>query len=74
MYCITEDVEVSRLVKELDSAVDAIPQLGVTFNLQTEIDLAIQPLRSENSQLRRSASSLNFTICLSRFTKEVLDA
>ena len=46
----------SRLVTEIDSAVDAIPQLGVTFNLQTEIDLAIQPLRSENSQLRRFAS------------------
>ena len=53
---LTEDVEVSRLVTEIDSAVDAIPQLGVTFNLQTEIDLAIQPLRSENSQLRRFAS------------------
>ena len=53
LHFIAEDVEVSRLVKEIDSAVDTIPQLGVTFNLQTEIDLAIQPLRSENSQLRR---------------------
>ena len=48
-----EDSEVSRLVKEVNTVIDSIPQLGMTFNLQTEIDLALQPLRSENSQLRR---------------------
>ena len=48
-----EDSEVSRLVKEVNVVIDSIPQLGTTFNLQTEIDLALQPLRSENSQLRR---------------------
>ena len=54
IFCVfPEDSEVSRLVKEVNTVIDSIPQLGTTFNLQTEIDLALQPLRSENSQLRR---------------------
>ena len=53
MYVFLEDSEVSRLVKEVNEVIDSIPQLGTTFNLQTEMDLALQPLRSENSQLRR---------------------
>ncbi|KAH3753394.1 hypothetical protein DPMN_188030 [Dreissena polymorpha] len=61
MFPFTEDVEVNRLVGDLDDTVNSIPQLALTFNLQTEIDLAIQPLRSENSQLRRLGSY--FCVC-----------
>ncbi|XP_052235577.1 uncharacterized protein LOC127847597 isoform X2 [Dreissena polymorpha] len=56
---VIKDVEVNRLVGDLDDTVNSIPQLALTFNLQTEIDLAIQPLRSENSQLRRKVRMLN---------------
>ncbi|KAL4216909.1 protein localization to microtubule organizing center [Mactra antiquata] len=56
---VSKDVEICRLVKEIDEAINTIPQLALTFNLQTEIDLAIQPLRSENSQLRRKLRLLN---------------
>lgn len=47
------DMETGQLVQEISNLVDILPQLKVTFNLQAEIDLAMQPLRNENSQLRR---------------------
>lgn len=56
---VAKDVKICRLVKEIDEAINAIPQLASTFNIQTEIDLAMQPLRSENSQLRRKLRLLN---------------
>ncbi|WAR10038.1 CCD14-like protein [Mya arenaria] len=56
---VTKDVEVNRLVSDVEDTINSIPQLALTFNLQTEIDLALQPLRSENSQLRRKFRILN---------------
>ncbi|XP_062616305.1 uncharacterized protein LOC134278016 [Saccostrea cucullata] len=50
---INKDKEIKRLVKEVEDTLETIPQLKSTFSLQAEIDLAIQPLRSENAQLRR---------------------
>ena len=49
----SEDKEIKRLVKDVEDTLETIPQLKSTFSLQAEIDLAIQPLRSENAQLRR---------------------
>ncbi|KAK3577175.1 hypothetical protein CHS0354_037513 [Potamilus streckersoni] len=56
---VTKDAEINRLVTELEQTVNSIPQLGLAFNLQTEIDLALQPLRSENCQLRRRLRLVN---------------
>ncbi|KAJ8320281.1 hypothetical protein KUTeg_001868 [Tegillarca granosa] len=56
---ISKDVEVQRLAKDIEKNLDKVPQLSNTFSLQAEIDLAIQPLRSENSQLRRRLRLLN---------------
>ncbi|KAK3083300.1 hypothetical protein FSP39_018841 [Pinctada imbricata] len=50
---INKDVEIARLVKEIEKTLETIPQLKSTFSLHAEIDLAIQPLRNENAQLRR---------------------
>ncbi|XP_056010334.1 uncharacterized protein LOC130051762 isoform X2 [Ostrea edulis] len=56
---INKDKEIKRLVKEVEDTLEIIPQLKSTFSLQAEIDLAIQPLRSENAQLRRRLRLLN---------------
>ena len=47
------DMEVCHLVQQISELIEFLPQLKPTFNLETEIGLAIQPLRSECSQLRR---------------------
>lgn len=56
---IDGDMEVGQLLQEVTDLVEVMPQLKVTFNLQAEIDLALQPLRNENSQLRRRLRILN---------------
>jgi hypothetical protein len=50
---IIEDVEVTRLVKDVEKTIEGIPTLSSKFNLMAEIDLCLQPLRNENCQLRR---------------------
>lgn len=45
--------EINRLIKQIQQVVNSLPQLSDTFDLQTEIGLSLQPLRNENSQLRR---------------------
>jgi len=47
------DMEVCHLVQQINDLIEFLPQLKPTFNLEPEIGLAIQPLRSECSQLRR---------------------
>jgi uncharacterized membrane protein YgaE (UPF0421/DUF939 family) len=60
VYLFIEDKEIKRLVKEVEDTLEIIPQLKSTFSLQAEIDLAIQPLRSENAQLRRYATVIRY--------------
>lgn len=53
MILYTGDLEICQLVQEISNLIESLPQLKITFNLQAEIDLAMQPLRIDNSQLRR---------------------
>ncbi|KAL5005634.1 hypothetical protein ScPMuIL_016792 [Solemya velum] len=54
---ISKDVELNRLVREVDQSVNTIPHLNL--NLRTEVDLALQPLRTENCHLRRRLRIIN---------------
>lgn len=42
-----------RLMSEVEDSVSLLPAVVGSTNLQAEIALALQPLRSENAQLRR---------------------
>lgn len=48
-----EDSEIQRLITELEACVSLLPATSGNKNSQVEIALAMQPLRSENAQLRR---------------------
>ncbi|XP_006869431.1 PREDICTED: coiled-coil domain-containing protein 14 [Chrysochloris asiatica] len=52
------DSEIQRLVTEVEACVSLLPTSG-DKNIQVEIALAMQPLRSENAQLRRQVRILN---------------
>ncbi|XP_011680994.2 uncharacterized protein LOC105446194 [Strongylocentrotus purpuratus] len=47
------DVQTQELLTELEEVVETLPFTSLDRDLQTEISLALQPIRSENSQLRR---------------------
>ncbi|NWW30462.1 CCD14 protein, partial [Panurus biarmicus] len=47
------DSEMLRLVSEIEESVSLLPAVVGSRNMQAEIALALQPLRSENAQLRR---------------------
>ncbi|KAF4796990.1 coiled-coil domain containing 14 [Turdus rufiventris] len=47
------DSEMLRLMSEIEGSVSLLPAVVGSTNLQAEIALALQPLRSENAQLRR---------------------
>ena len=47
---MNKDLEVKRLVREVEETV--VKKMGL-MDWQVEWDLAMQPLRSENAQLRR---------------------
>ncbi|XP_036883878.1 coiled-coil domain-containing protein 14-like [Sturnira hondurensis] len=47
-----EDSEIQRLITELEACVSLLPAASGNPNIQVEIALAMQPLRSENAQLR----------------------
>ncbi|XP_070569504.1 uncharacterized protein [Ptychodera flava] len=53
------DIEVNRLLDEIDYTMNAVPDVKATYNMETEIGLALQPLRSENAQLRRKLRIVN---------------
>ncbi|NXO34941.1 CCD14 protein, partial [Locustella ochotensis] len=53
------DSEVLRLVSEIEDSVSVLPAVVGSTNIQAEIALALQPLRSENAQLRRRLRILN---------------
>lgn len=48
-----EDSEIQRLITELEACISLLPATSGNKNTQVEIALAMQPLRSENAQLRR---------------------
>ncbi|XP_030066296.1 coiled-coil domain-containing protein 14 [Microcaecilia unicolor] len=53
------DREILRLISELEECVSLLPVVVESANIQTEVALAMQPLRSENAQLRRRLRILN---------------
>ncbi|KAM8934059.1 coiled-coil domain-containing protein 14 [Pelodytes ibericus] len=53
------DGEAIRLVTDLEHSVSLLPAVVGSTNMQAELALALQPLRSENAQLRRRVRILN---------------
>ncbi|XP_042638055.1 coiled-coil domain-containing protein 14 [Orycteropus afer afer] len=53
------DSEIQRLVTEVETCISLLPEVSGNTNVQVEIALAMQPLRSENAQLRRQVRILN---------------
>ncbi|XP_052014770.1 coiled-coil domain-containing protein 14 isoform X2 [Apodemus sylvaticus] len=54
-----EDSEVQRLVAEVEVCISGLAAVSGHTNVEAEIALALQPLRSENAQLRRQLRILN---------------
>uniref|UniRef100_A0A8C9DL00 Coiled-coil domain containing 14 n=1 Tax=Prolemur simus TaxID=1328070 RepID=A0A8C9DL00_PROSS len=54
-----EDSEIQRLVTEVEAYISVLPAVSGNTDIQVEIALAMQPLRSENAQLRRQLRILN---------------
>ncbi|XP_040417724.1 coiled-coil domain-containing protein 14 isoform X5 [Cygnus olor] len=54
-----DDSEMLRLMNEIEDCISLLPAVVGSTNVQTEIALALQPLRSENAQLRRRLRILN---------------
>ncbi|XP_028608090.1 coiled-coil domain-containing protein 14 [Grammomys surdaster] len=54
-----EDSEVERLVTEIEASISGFSALSGHTNVEVEIAMALQPLRSENTQLRRQLRILN---------------
>ncbi|KFR16612.1 Coiled-coil domain-containing protein 14, partial [Opisthocomus hoazin] len=54
-----DDSEMLRLMNEIEDCISLLPAVVGNMNIQAEIALALQPLRSENAQLRRRLRILN---------------
>nr|XP_037859353.1 coiled-coil domain-containing protein 14 isoform X5 [Chlorocebus sabaeus] len=54
-----EDSEIQRLVTEMEACISVLPAVSGNTDIQVEVALAMQPLRSENAQLRRQLRILN---------------
>ncbi|XP_048389773.1 coiled-coil domain-containing protein 14 [Stegostoma tigrinum] len=54
-----DDSEAHRLIMELEDSISLLPTVIGSTNVQAEIALSLQPLRSENAQLRRRLRILN---------------
>ncbi|KFZ52565.1 Coiled-coil domain-containing protein 14, partial [Podiceps cristatus] len=54
-----DDSEMLRLMSEIEDCISLLPAVMGSTNIQAEIALALQPLRSENAQLRRRLRILN---------------
>ncbi|XP_019636863.1 PREDICTED: coiled-coil domain-containing protein 14-like [Branchiostoma belcheri] len=59
LQAAADDPEVKRLAQEVERIVGQLPETRRAADIQTDINLALQPLRSENSQLRRRVRILN---------------
>ncbi|KAL7991790.1 hypothetical protein Chor_016046, partial [Crotalus horridus] len=58
-FPLTEDSETLGVLDEIDDTTSLLPAAFENTNVQAEIALALQPLRSENAQLRRRLRILN---------------
>ncbi|XP_058587130.1 coiled-coil domain-containing protein 14 isoform X3 [Neofelis nebulosa] len=58
-FASQEDSEIQRLITELEMCISLLPAISGNTSIQVEIALAMQPLRSENAQLRRQLRILN---------------
>ncbi|XP_054237067.1 coiled-coil domain-containing protein 14 [Indicator indicator] len=54
-----DDLEMLRLMGEIEDCISLLPAVAESTNTQAEIALALQPLRSENAQLQRKLRILN---------------
>ncbi|XP_004577895.2 coiled-coil domain-containing protein 14 [Ochotona princeps] len=54
-----EDSEIERLIAEVEACISELPAISGSTNIQVEVALAMQPLRSENAHLRRQVRILN---------------
>ncbi|XP_060774773.1 coiled-coil domain-containing protein 14 isoform X2 [Neoarius graeffei] len=54
-----QDSEAVRLISEVEQSISLLPAMVGSTNVQAELALALQPLRSENVQLRRRLRILN---------------
>ncbi|XP_053353806.1 coiled-coil domain-containing protein 14 isoform X1 [Clarias gariepinus] len=54
-----QDSEAVRLISEVEQSISLLPAMVGSTNIQAELALALQPLRSENVQLRRRLRILN---------------
>ncbi|XP_060118157.1 coiled-coil domain-containing protein 14 [Heteronotia binoei] len=54
-----DDSEILRLLREVEDCISFLPAAVDSSNAEAEIALALQPLRSENAQLRRQLRILN---------------
>ncbi|XP_072538956.1 coiled-coil domain-containing protein 14 [Salminus brasiliensis] len=54
-----QDSEAVRLISEVEQTISLLPAMVGSTNVQAELALALQPLRSENVQLRRRLRILN---------------
>ncbi|KFP17646.1 Coiled-coil domain-containing protein 14, partial [Egretta garzetta] len=54
-----DDSEMLRLMSEIEDCISLLPAVAGSMHIQAEIALALQPLRSENAQLRRRLRILN---------------
>lgn len=55
---LVDDSEILRLLGEVEDSVSVLPGPVECTNVQAEVALALQPLRSENAQLRRSVKCI----------------
>ncbi|XP_054985382.1 coiled-coil domain-containing protein 14 [Sorex araneus] len=53
------DTEIQRLITELEACISLLPAMHENKSTQVEIAMAVQPLRSENAQLRRQLRILS---------------
>ncbi|XP_078408298.1 coiled-coil domain-containing protein 14 isoform X1 [Cetorhinus maximus] len=54
-----DDSEAHRLILELEDSISLLPTVIGSTNVQAEIAMSLQPLRSENAQLRRRLRIVN---------------
>ncbi|XP_072331688.1 coiled-coil domain-containing protein 14 isoform X3 [Scyliorhinus torazame] len=59
MIADQDDSEVHRLIMELEDSISLLPTVIGSINVQAEIAMNLQPLRSENAQLRRRLRIVN---------------
>ena len=71
MFLLTGDLEVDRLLNEIDDAVKLLPYLmekDKTASVSQDSEQAVQPFKVENAQLRRyvkiSFQSISFVLAM----------